>query len=73
MIRCKKCGGKLKPKMDFFKQNGKKHFEKMKENFKKEFCEELEELKGYNCCTCGACYSENFKREKWSVRWLKND
>ena len=68
--KCKKCGGELKPKIDFFRQNDKNGFKKIQESFRKEFGKELPEPKGYNCISCGACYDQDLKREKLNLAWL---
>lgn len=73
LILCEECGGELKPKVDFFKQKGEKHYQEMKEKFKKEFGQELPEPEGYNCIKCGACYSTDFKREKFNIGWIKKN
>lgn len=68
--RCKECGGELRLKIDFFKQDGEDRLEKLKKSFKKKFSVNLPELKGYNCIECGACYDEKFEREELNVGWL---
>ena len=64
------CNGELKPKIDFFKQDGENEFKKIQKNFKKMFGKPLEVSEGYNCIECGACYDENFKRESYNMAWL---
>ena len=64
------CNGELKPKIDFFKQNGENKYKEVQEDFKKQFGRSLEEPTGYNCVECGACYDDNFKREAYSIGWL---
>jgi len=71
MIKCKDCGGTLKPKIKFFNQSDPNGFSKLAESFKKEFGKELKVLKGYNCIKCGSCYDLNFKRQKFNILWMK--
>jgi hypothetical protein len=70
-MRCKECGGELRPKADFFKQDGPEKYEEIKKKFKKEFGTDLPEPTGYNCIKCGACYDNNYKREEINLGWLK--
>ena len=67
-MKCK-CGGELKLKKSFF-QRSSKEWHRMSERFRKEFGDKLPIPKGYNCIKCGACYDEEFKREKYNIGWL---
>lgn len=72
-MKCKECGGKLKPKIDFFNQDNPNGFKEIQEDIKKEFKFDLPELTGYNCIKCGACYDANFNREKYNIGWLTSE
>lgn len=69
------CGGELKPKLEFFKNDGEDKFKEMQQSFKKMFGKRkdykpLELPKGFNCIVCGKCYNEDFKKENYSIGWL---
>ena len=69
--KCAECSGELKNKMDFYKSKGEERYRVMKEVFKELTGYDIEEqLTGYNCVECGACYDEDMGRQDYTMEWL---
>ena len=71
-LQCDECDGKVKQKIDFYKQDkdGRdwKKFKEIKEEMQKKGLDW--EPKGYNCIKCGKCWDELFQPEEIRMGWL---
>lgn len=65
-----KCGGEIRPTIDFYKQDGEEKFERVKKDAMKEFGLDFAKVMGYNCIKCGLCFDENMKEMNFRLGWL---
>ena len=69
-IKCRACGGDLRPVNELFLKNGQAAYDNMTKEFQAQTGMAWKESPCWNCCICGLIYDENFVNTGNVVSWL---